>query len=105
MEFYEKEMGAIELGRWSNPEGCVHVAKMGTGGAVFHIREEVRRAPEAVKATTLLIGLFVADPHTLVAQAERAGARVSSAVQDYDYGYRRELSLILLAISGSFRKK
>src|SRR5882762_10276151 len=93
MEFYKKAFGAIELRRWSNSDGSVHVAEMEIDGAMFHIHEEVQRndqlSPETVKATTLLIGIFVADPQALVEQAELAGARILNPVQDYDYGYRQ----------------
>ena len=93
MDFYKKAFGAIELRRWSNPDDSVHVAEMEIDGAMFHLHEESQRSkqlsPETVNATTLLIGLFVADPHEVVKQAELAGGQVSSPVQDYDYGYRQ----------------
>jgi len=93
MEFYQKAFGAKELHRWTNDDGSVHVAEMEINGAMFHLHEETPRSnqlsPETVKATTLLIGLFVPDPHALVQQADAAGGHVSSPVQDYDYGYRQ----------------
>ena len=93
MEFYKKAFGAIELRRWSNPDGSVHVAEMEIEGAMFHLHEEVPRnnqlSPEKVKATTSLIGLFVPDPHAFVRRAVGAGAREANPVKDYDYGYRQ----------------
>jgi PhnB protein len=93
MEFYKKAFGASELRRWSNDDGSVHVAELAIGGAMFHLHEEVTRkgqlSPETVRSTTLLIGLFVSDPHTFVKRATEAGAREIDPVQDYDYGYRQ----------------
>lgn len=93
MEFYKKAFGAVELRRWSNPDGSVHVAEMSIGGAMFHIHEEVTRdkqlSPETVKAVTSLIGMFVPDPDRVVRDAVTAGGQVTSPLQDYDYGYRQ----------------
>lgn len=93
IEFYKKAFGAIERRRWSNPDGSVHVAELAIEGALFHLHEESpasgQLSPKTVNATTLLIGLFVADPHAMVARAVAAGARETSPVQDYDYGYRQ----------------
>ena len=40
MVFYQRAFGAIELRRWSNPNGSVHVAEMAIEGAMFHLHEE-----------------------------------------------------------------
>jgi len=91
MEFYEKAFGAIELRRWSNSDGSVHVAEMVIEGALFHLHEEVpgkgELSPETVRATTSIIGIFVPDPHAFVRRGVMAGGRESSPVQDYEYGY------------------
>jgi PhnB protein len=93
MEYYEQAFGAVELRRWTNDDGSVHVAEMEIDGALFHLHEEVPRSghlsPETVKATTLLVGIFVDDPHEVVSGAVEAGGEITSAVQDYDYGYRQ----------------
>lgn len=93
MEFYKKAFGAIELRRWSNDDGSVHVAEMTIGNALFHLHEEVpgkgQVSPETAKSTTSLIGLFVEDPHAFVKHAIMAGAREIDPVQDYDYDYRQ----------------
>ena len=93
MEFYENAFGAIELRRWSNSDGSVHVAEMAIDGALFHLHEEVpakgELSPETVKATTSLIGIFVPDPHAFVIKAAMAGGKVLSPVKDYEYGYRQ----------------
>jgi len=93
IEFYQRAFGAVELRRWSNPDGSVHVAEMAVGGAIFHLHEEKsgggELSPETLGGTTVLVGLFVPDPDAMVQSALAAGGRLASPVQDYDYGYRQ----------------
>jgi PhnB protein len=93
IEFYKKAFGAVELRRWSNPDGSVHVAEMAIEKAMFHLHEEVPRnkqlSPATANSVSVLIGLFVVDPHSFVKKAIAAGAREITPMQDYDYGYRQ----------------
>jgi PhnB protein len=93
VEFYQKAFSATLLRKWENPDGSIHVAEMEIDGAMFHLHEEVSRkkqlSPEALKGTSLLIGLFTPDPDKLFQQAVSAGASAGDAMQDYDYGYRQ----------------
>jgi PhnB protein len=93
VEFYKAAFGAIELRRWSNPDGSVHVAEMAIDGALFHLHEEMpasgESSPETLKGTTSSIGLFVKDPAATVRRAVAAGGREANPVRDYDYGYRQ----------------
>ena len=93
VEFYKAAFDAVELRRWSNPDGSIHVAEMSINGALFHLHEEVpgknEFSPETLKGTTSAIGLFVPDPAATVKKAVTAGARETSPVTDYDYGYRQ----------------
>lgn len=93
MEFYKKAFGAVELRRWSNDDGSVHVAEMAIDGAMFHLHEEVPKSgqlsAETVKATTSSIGLFTDDPDSIVSKAIATGAMVLNPLQSYDYGYRQ----------------
>ena len=93
IEFYKKAFDAIELRRWSNDDGSVHVAELTIDGALFHLHEEVSRinelSPETLKATTIAIGLFVGDPHRVMAKAVAAGGTEIDPVTDYDYNYRQ----------------
>jgi PhnB protein len=93
MDFYQAAFGAIVLRHFDNPDGSVHVAEMEVDGALFHLHDEVPRSgelsPETLKGTTSIIGMFVADPHAVLARAVAAGARVIHPVQDYDYGYQQ----------------
>ena len=93
IDFYRAAFGAIELRRWSNPDGSVHVVEMTIGGALFHVHEERadvgQLSPESLRATTSQIGVFADDPDALFATAVSAGGTVLSPMQDYDYGYRQ----------------
>jgi PhnB protein len=93
IEFYKKAFDAIELRRWSNDDGSVHVAEMSINGALFHLHEEATRknelSPATLKGTSIAIGLFVNDPHTMMAKAVAAGGTEIEPVKDYDYNYRQ----------------
>ena len=93
LNFCKAAFGAVELRRFSNPDGSVHVAEMSIGGALFHIHEEMpgsaEMSPETLKGTSSAIGLFVPDPAATVRNALAAGGRETSPVKDYDYGYRQ----------------
>ncbi len=93
INFYTAAFGAVELRRWSNPDGSVHVAEMSINGAMFHLHEEMpgkwEFSPETLKGTTSAIGLFVPDPADTMKRAVAAGGRETNPVKDYDYGYRQ----------------
>ena len=93
MEFYQKAFGANVLRQWDNDDGSVHVAEMEIEGAMFHLHEESphnnQLSPENVGATTNLVSLFPQNADKLWQRAVEAGGRVSSPMQDYDYGYRQ----------------
>jgi PhnB protein len=93
LNFCKAAFGAVELRRFSNPDGSVHVAEMSIGGALFHIHEEmpgsVEMSPEQLKGTSSAIGLFVPDPAATVRNAVAAGGREISPTRDYDYGYQQ----------------
>jgi PhnB protein len=93
VEFYKAAFGALELRRFTNPDGSLHVAEMAIDGALFHLHEEVPASgefsPETLKGTSSLVGLFVSDPAAVMKRAVAAGGRESKPVQDYDYGYRQ----------------
>ena len=93
IEFYKNAFDAIELRRWSNDDGSVHVAELMIDGALFHMHEETTRnkelSPETLKGTSIAIGLFVDDPHAVMAKAVAAGGRELDPVTDYDYQYRQ----------------
>jgi PhnB protein len=93
IEFYKNAFNAIVLRQWNNDDGSVHVAEMSVDGAMFHMHEEVKRvnelSPETLKGTSVVIGLFVNDPHAVMGKALAAGGTEIEPVQDYDYNYRQ----------------
>lgn len=93
LEFCRAAFGAVELRRWANSDGTLHVAELAITGALFHLHEEMpgnrEKSPDSLNGTTSAIGLFVPDPAATVKQAVAAGARETSPVRDYDYGYRQ----------------
>jgi PhnB protein len=91
--FYEKAFGAVELRRFKNDNGSIHVAELSINSAIFHLHEEKAAAgtiePGRYNGTTTIIGLFVADVDDVMSKAILAGGIEISPAQDYDYGYRQ----------------
>ena len=96
IEFYKNAFDAIVLRQWNNDDGSVHVAEMSIHGAMFHMHEESKRinelSPETLKGTSIAIGLFVEDPHAVMAKAVAAGGIEIDPVKDYDYKLQARLS-------------
>lgn len=93
IDFYEKAFGAIELRRWSNDDGSIHVAELEIDGAMFHLHEENitkgRFSPAVYDGVTTEIGLMVADVDAVMKKASAVGAKQINPATDYDYGYRQ----------------
>jgi PhnB protein len=93
LEFYRNAFNAIETKHLTNDDGSIHVSEMFIEGAMFHFHEEAwdgtTFSPGKYHGVTTIIGLMVADVDAVVALAEKAGARVTSPPQSYDYGYRQ----------------
>ncbi len=95
LEFYKNAFGAIETKHIVNDDGSIHVSEMFINGAMFHFHEEsadgTTFSPAKYNGVTTTIGLMVADADAVIAQALNEGARLISAAQSYDYGYRQGL--------------
>jgi PhnB protein len=92
VNFYTKAFGAEELRRFSNDDGSIHVAEFSINGAIFHLHEQWETmlvSPERAGASTVSVNIFVDDVDAVVHNAVAAGAKVTSPVQDFDYGYRQ----------------
>ena len=100
ISFYTVAFGAVELQRWSNNDGSIHVAELEIDGAMFHLHEESKHdsnsirgnlnlSPGAASGTTVIVGLMVDDVHAVFDRAVAAGAKIISPVVDYEYGYRQ----------------
>jgi PhnB protein len=93
ISFYSKAFDAVELRRFSNEDGSIHVAELSIHGRLFHVHEEKptggHLSPEDAKGTTVLVGLFVPDVDAVMEKAVAAGATVLSPATSYEYGYRQ----------------
>jgi PhnB protein len=91
--FYTKAFNAVEMMRFSNDDGGLHVAELNIGGATFYLHEQMQRPeifnPDVHNGTTVTIALFVEDVHAIFNQALAAGAIEIIPVTDHDYGYRQ----------------
>ncbi len=93
ISFYTDGLGAVELRRWTNDDGSLHVAELSIEDAVFHLHEEKPGAgqlePIKNNGVTALVGLFVDNVDKFIHKALQAGATIVIPAQDYDYGYRQ----------------
>lgn len=93
IDFYRRALGAVELRRFSNDDGSIHVSELSIDGAIFHLHEQKPSAeqldPLTCKGTTVKIGLFVEDVDAVMHNARAAGASITNPAKDYDYGYRQ----------------
>src|SRR5882757_4602414 len=93
LEFYKQAFGVVELKRYSNDDGSIHVAELTLEGAEFYLHEEMPgsqgRSPESVQGTTVELVLFVSDPDALMIRALAAGAQEVNPIQDHFYGLRQ----------------
>lgn len=91
VDFYIKAFGAVELRRFNNDDGTIHVSELEIDGAMFHLHEENQHytSPQKAGSTTVTVGLFVDDVDAVIAKAIQAGAILTSPAQDYFYGYRQ----------------
>jgi PhnB protein len=93
VEFYKAAFGALELRRFGNEDGSIHVSELSIQGAMFHLRQETQSrghfTPEAIGGVTTLVELWSEDPDALAASALAAGAKELNPVQDHpETGYR-----------------
>ncbi|MDO6432182.1 VOC family protein [Flavitalea sp. BT771] len=93
LQFYKDAFGVVELKRYSNDDGSIHVAELMLEGTEFYLHEEMPgsqgRSPESVKGTTVELVIFVPDPDALMARALAAGGKEAHPMQDYFYGLRQ----------------
>lgn len=62
ISFYAKACEAVELRRWLNDDGGIHVAELSIEGAIFHFHEEPLKSgsfePKRHNGTTATIGTW-----------------------------------------------
>ena len=88
IDFYKDGLGAVELRRFTNEDGTLHVAELSIDDAIFHLHEEKLSGgqfePIKTNGVTALIGLFVEDVDKVMNRAISAGATLVKPAQDYD---------------------
>jgi PhnB protein len=93
VDFYKNAFNAIELRRFSNDDGSIHVSELEIDGALFRLHEQNPAKgsfiPNSYNGVTTTICLLVNDVDAVMAKAIAAGAKEGSPAQDYDYGYRQ----------------
>ena len=93
ISFYQNAFGAVEVKRFTNEDGSIHVSEMCIDEAMFQLHEENEEgscfSPTKHHGITTRIGLMVGDVDAVVARAMEAGARVVTPVKSYAYGYRQ----------------
>src|SRR5215467_12157068 len=93
IDFYKRAFGATELSRMADPSGLIAHAEIKIGDAPIMIAEEEPRhfnlSPESLGGSSAFVHLYVEDIDAFAQRAERGGARVLEAPQDYPYGDRR----------------
>jgi PhnB protein len=92
VSFYTKAFDAEEVRRFTNNDGTIHVVEFSIAGATLHLHEQWATgmvSPEKAGASTVSVNMFVQDVDAVVEQAVAAGAKITSPIQDFDYGYRQ----------------
>ena len=78
----KKAFGAVELRRFTNDDGSIHVAEFSINGQLFRLHKEKESAnqfsPEKINGTTTLTGLFLFDVDAVMNSALAAGATLLS---------------------------
>lgn len=91
LAFYKKAFGAEELMCIADEAGSI-VAELSIGGARFFLADESPEhgnfSPETLGGVSIRLGLIVADPDAVAANAIAAGAKEIYPVADQQYGYR-----------------
>ena len=93
LDFYKRAFGATELSRMTEPGGHIAHAEIKIGDAPIMIADEEPRyfnvSPESLGGSSAFIHVYVDDVDAFARRAERGGAKVLEAPEDYPYGDRR----------------
>jgi PhnB protein len=92
LEFYKKAFGAIELMRFSGPDGRIGHAEIKIGEGVVMLADESpemgHKGPQTLGGTPVSLMFYVADVDARFAKALAAGGVVKNALKDQFYGDR-----------------
>jgi PhnB protein len=92
IEFYKKAFNAKELDKMPGPDGKLMHATIRIGDSVVMLVDEYpdwgALGPKVLKGSPVTIHLYVEDADAVVAQAVRAGARITMPLEDMFWGDR-----------------
>ena len=92
MEYYKKAFGAVEIGRYAQPDGRIGHADMTIGDSHFMLADEFPErgyvGPQSLGGTTFGMALYVGNVDEMFQRAIDAGGKVERAVADQFYGDR-----------------
>jgi PhnB protein len=93
IEFYKKAFNAVEQVRLPGPGGKLMHASLKIGDSTLMLVDEMPECggaigPKALKGTPVTIHLYVDDVDAAIAQAEKAGAKVTMPAADMFWGDR-----------------
>ena len=92
IEFYKQAFGAVELGRLAGPPGKLIHAAIRIGDSAVMLVDEMPQhgalGPKSLKGSPVTIHLYVDNVDATVAQAVKAGAKVTMPVADMFWGDR-----------------
>lgn len=90
--FYQEAFGAIEIMRMPTPDGKIMHAEIKIGAAPIMLGEEApdwgALSPTAIGNSGTTIVLYFEDADAVIAQAEKAGAKITMPVQNQFWGDR-----------------
>ena len=90
--FYKKAFNATEQGRMPGPDGRLMHAALRIGDSALMLVDEMPQygalGPKALKGSPVTIHLYVEDVDATVAQAVKAGAKVTMPIADMFWGDR-----------------
>jgi uncharacterized glyoxalase superfamily protein PhnB len=92
IEFYKKAFGAVELSRLPGPEGKLMHGSIRIGDSTIMLMDEMPQhgafGAKSLKGSPVTIHLYVEDADAVFAQAVKAGAKVTMALEDMFWGDR-----------------
>jgi PhnB protein len=93
IKFYQEAFGAIEVDRYTAPDGVIAHAQLKIGDAAFSLAEESpvdgSPGPQTLSGSSVSIDLIVPDADSVAKQAVELGARIQYPIQDQFYGLRQ----------------
>ncbi|HXN49623.1 MAG TPA: VOC family protein [Bryobacteraceae bacterium] len=92
IDFYKRAFNAVEMGRFSSPDGKVAHAELKFGDSKLMLSDEFSfgptRSPATLGGTTTTFYIYTEDVDSLFDQAVKAGATVKFPLKDQFWGDR-----------------